>query len=188
MPRSLAQTSPRPTPHIPVARMTVSNLRCGTRTKRRRRSRSSIPVPYAADDARPVGSDGGSSWAVLARTAAFWCMASASSSTNFGGASTGSGSQCVWAQAPDSPGIVWATSWDWAGRDDKTKSYAAAVTGWHGGWRVAGAGLPVQLSSILRARTSWEFDLTPETLDKANVTYDVWLSDDPDHDQADPTG
>jgi xyloglucan-specific endo-beta-1,4-glucanase len=108
---------------------------------------------------------------------------------NLWGASTGSGSQCVWAQVPDGPGIVWATSWDWAGRDDKTKSYAAAVTGWHGGWRVAGAGLPVQLSSILRARTSWEFDLTPETLDKANVTYDVWLSDDPDHDdQADPTG
>lgn len=108
---------------------------------------------------------------------------------NLWGSSTGSGSQCVWAPASDGLAIAWGTSWDWTGRDDTIKSYAAAVLGWHGGWRVLGTGLPVQLSSIRRARTSWEFDLTPETPDKSNVTYDVWLSDDPDHDdEGDPTG
>jgi xyloglucan-specific endo-beta-1,4-glucanase len=107
---------------------------------------------------------------------------------NLWGGATGSGSQCVWGSALDGSHVAWGTSWNWTGRDDTIKSYAAIVLGWHGGWRVAGTGMPIQLSSIESVHTRWDFDLSHETPGATNVTYDIWLSDDPHHDREDPTG
>ena len=107
---------------------------------------------------------------------------------NLWGADTGSGSQCLWNIPTDGEPLSWATRWSWAGPDDTIKSYAAAVLGWHGGWRVADTGLPLQLSAARSIQTSWTFRLTQEVQGKANVTYDMWLSSRPDHGGEDPEG
>jgi xyloglucan-specific endo-beta-1,4-glucanase len=93
---------------------------------------------------------------------------------NLWGAATGSGSQCIWGSTLDGSNIAWGTSWNWTGQRDAIKSYAAVVLGWHWGWKVADIGLPIRLSSIKSACTSWEFDLTHSTHGGTNVSYDIW--------------
>lgn len=107
---------------------------------------------------------------------------------NLWGADTGAGSQSVWGlERPDSQ-VSWGTRWDWRGREDTIKSYAAIVTGWHWGWRIAGTGLPLRVNAIRHARTSWEFDLLQDSAGGYNVTYDMWLSDNPRIQNENPSG
>lgn len=106
---------------------------------------------------------------------------------NLWGADTGTGSQSVWGKAIDTQ-TAWGTRWDWRGREDTIKSYAAVVTGWHWGWRIAGTGLPVRVNAIRHARTHWEFDLIEDSAGGYNVTYDMWLSGNPHIDDENPSG
>lgn len=107
---------------------------------------------------------------------------------NLWGAETGTGTQSVWEETEHGPSVAWGTSWDWNGSLETIKSYAAVVLGWHWGWRVSGAGLPIRLASMRSARTRWAFKLNQETPGKYNVSYDCWFSDNPRHDQENPTG
>ena len=106
---------------------------------------------------------------------------------NLWGANTGSGSQCLWQSPSDESHIAWGTNWSWTGQSDTIKSYAAVVWGWHWGWKVANTGLPVQLSSLRSLHTTWSFDLIHTTLGGTNVTYDIWLSQNPRPCGEDPT-
>ena len=106
---------------------------------------------------------------------------------NLWGADTGTGSQCLWATSLDDTHLAWETEWRWLGRDDTIKSYAAVVLGWHGGWRAAQTGLPLQLSGARRIRTSWRFNLEQQAGGKSNVAYDIWFSDNPQQDNEHPT-
>lgn len=107
---------------------------------------------------------------------------------NLWGAETGCGSQCLWESSSSDTHIAWGTSWNWTGLSDTIKSYAAAVWGWHWGWKVAHSGLPIQLTSLRSLHTSWHFDLTHTTPGGTNVTYDMWLSEDPDPGGENPAG
>lgn len=107
---------------------------------------------------------------------------------NLWGADTDSGSRCLWEVPADGEPLPWATRWGWSGPDDTIKSYAAAVLGWYGSWKVADTGLPVQLSAVRSLQTSWTFKLMQDVRGKANVTYDMWLSSRPDHGGEGPEG
>jgi xyloglucan-specific endo-beta-1,4-glucanase len=112
---------------------------------------------------------------------------------NLWGADTGSGSQCIWKSPSGQSRIAWGTEWDWMGRSDTIKSYAAVVWGWH--WcgrhwdlKVADAGLPVGLGSLKSLRVAWSFNVTHARPGGMNVTYDIWLSGNPDPGDKNPTG
>jgi hypothetical protein len=107
---------------------------------------------------------------------------------NLWGADTGSGSQSLWGSSLNGSRIAWGTRWNWTGRSDTIKSYAAVVLGWHWGWKIAHTGMPIQLSSIRSVCTSWSFNLTHRTLGGTNVSYDIWLSENPHHGSENPTG
>lgn len=105
---------------------------------------------------------------------------------NLWGADNGCGSQCLWETSSGGADVAWATEWDWSGRSDTIKSYAAIVWGWHWGWKVAHSGLPVPLTSLRSLHTVWNFDLTHTTPGGTNVTYDIWLSENPHLDDENP--
>lgn len=107
---------------------------------------------------------------------------------NLWGAATGSGSQCLWESSSDDSHIAWGTGWDWTGRSDTIKSYAAVVWGWHWGWKVAHSVLPIPLTSLRSLPTAWRFNLTHKTPGGTNVTYDIWLSENPHLDDENPAG
>ena len=107
---------------------------------------------------------------------------------NLWGADTGSGSQCTWSAASEKSPMAWGTQWNWDGPEHTIKSYAAMVWGWHWGWKVSNCGLPVQLSSLKSLCSTWEFELTHTIPGGTNVTYDIWLSDNPQADNENPTG
>lgn len=107
---------------------------------------------------------------------------------NLWGAETGTGIQSLWEETEHGPSVAWGTRWDWKGSLETIKSYVAIVLGWHWGWRVSGTGLPIRTALMRSARTRWSFKLIEETPGKYNVSYDCWFSDNPRHDQEDPTG
>ena len=107
---------------------------------------------------------------------------------NLWGANTGSGSQCLWLSPSDSSHIAWGTSWNWKGQKNTIKSFAAAVLGWHWGWKIANTSLPIQLSSLRSLYSTWSFNLTHTILGGTNVTYDIWLSKNPHPGEENPTG
>jgi hypothetical protein len=73
-------------------------------------------------------------------------------------------------------------------RGIRSNSYAAAVWGWHWGWKIANTGLPIQLTSLRNIRSAWSFNLSHTILGGTNVTYDIWLSENPHLDEENPTG
>jgi xyloglucan-specific endo-beta-1,4-glucanase len=105
-------------------------------------------------------------------------------SNNLWGASTGRGSQCLWAE----PGsIAWGTEWSWEGNADTVKSYVACTLGWHWGWPLPGGPLPAALASLAAVRSEWRFGLTAAPGSRLNVTYDAWLADVEDPADGNPT-
>jgi hypothetical protein len=107
---------------------------------------------------------------------------------NLWGARTGSGSQCLWLSAFDQAHIAWGTSWNWIGQENTIKSFAAVVWGWHWGWKTTHTVLPIQLSAIRSLRSTWRFNITHPRVGGTNVTYDIWLSENPDPGEENPTG
>jgi xyloglucan-specific endo-beta-1,4-glucanase len=99
------------------------------------------------------------------------------------GATTGSGSQCVFRTSDSGSTIGWGTSWDWTGSPNSVKSFPSAVMGWHWGVQVPGSGLPVRLSEDVDVESKWSFSLKQEGEGAMNVMYDLWL-----HDIANPGG
>ncbi|WP_146179904.1 cellulose binding domain-containing protein [Micromonospora sp. RP3T] len=91
------------------------------------------------------------------------------------GGSSGSGSQCIWTSGGSGDRISWGTSYSWSGQAGTVKSFAAAILGWHWGWRRSGTGLPVQLSANRNVNTSWSFNVTQNGTVNQNVAYDMWL-------------
>lgn len=107
---------------------------------------------------------------------------------NLWGEDTGLGTQCIGGTSLNGSSIAWETRWNWKGQSNAIKSYSAAVLGWHWGWKVSNTGLPVRLSLIKNIHTAWEFKLIQNNPGKVNVTYDIWLSDNPRYVNEDPTG
>ena len=99
--------------------------------------------------------------------------------SNLWGANTGSGSQCLWEMSQRAATIAWGTRWDWRGQVDAVKSYNCAVLGWHWGWKLANTGLPLQLCVSRSVQTFWDFHLQETAPGGLNVSYDLWLSSDP---------
>jgi xyloglucan-specific endo-beta-1,4-glucanase len=93
------------------------------------------------------------------------------------GKDTGDGSQCVRAAGGSGGTLAWDTSWKWTGRANSVKSYAAAVLGWHWGWKARDTGLPIRLSAGRAVRTTWDFAVTRQGPNTLNVSYDLWLHD-----------
>jgi hypothetical protein len=56
---------------------------------------------------------------------------------NLWGQSSGSGSQCMWANSTSGSTISWGTSWNWSGQSNQVKSYTSSVLGWHWGWMLS---------------------------------------------------
>lgn len=104
--------------------------------------------------------------------------------SNLWGADTGTGSQSLWETSQHGETIAWGTSWDWSGQTETVKSYNCAVLGWHWGWKIAGTGLPFQLSEHRRVQTTWNFQLQQAIAGGLNVSYDLWLSHNPRLDNA----
>jgi hypothetical protein len=53
------------------------------------------------------------------------------------------------------------------------------VLGWHWGWKHAHTGLPLRLDTLPRIQTSWRFTLAQTRPGGLNVSYDLWLSSNP---------
>ncbi len=107
--------------------------------------------------------------------------------SNLWGASTGSGSQCIWDTSMSGSNIAWGTSWNWTGQANSVKSYDSSVLGWHWGWKLSNTGLPIQLSSDQPVQTSWSFNLNQTTPGGIDVSYDTWLSPNPNLGNANPS-
>jgi len=106
---------------------------------------------------------------------------------NLWGASSGSGSQCITSGTQNGDNISWSTTYSWTGSANSVKTYDSSVLGWHWGWRNSNTGLPVALSSSTSVSTSWSFNLNQTTSGGQNVSYDLWLSGNPNLGNADPT-
>lgn len=106
---------------------------------------------------------------------------------NLWGAKTGSGSQCLWKTNTGDSSISWGTSWNWTGQVDTIKSFVSIILGWHWGWKLPDTGLPILLSTNQNIHTSWEFKLKETTPGGINVTYDIWLSSNPQLGNVNPT-
>ncbi|BCJ62215.1 GH12 family glycosyl hydrolase domain-containing protein [Micromonospora endophytica] len=96
------------------------------------------------------------------------------------GATGATGSQCIWTNGGSGDTIRWGTSYTWSGSAGTVKSYAAAILGWHWGWRRPNTGLPVQVSANRSVNTNWQFSVTGSG--NMNVAYDMWF-----HPMANPT-
>lgn len=99
--------------------------------------------------------------------------------SNLWGAGTGSGSQSLWETSQRDATIAWGTKWDWNGQATSVKSYNCAVLGWHWGWKLTDTGLPLQLKENRSVQASWDFQLQETRPGGLNVSYDLWLSNDP---------
>ncbi|MEG3634400.1 GH12 family glycosyl hydrolase domain-containing protein [Micromonospora palythoicola] len=97
------------------------------------------------------------------------------------GATGATGSQCIWSNGGPGDPIYWGTSYTWSGDPSSVKSYAAAILGWHWGWRRPNTGLPVQVSANRDVTTNWRFNVTTNGSSNMNVAYDMWF-----HPMADP--
>jgi hypothetical protein len=95
---------------------------------------------------------------------------------NLWGASSGSGSQCIWNTSQNGSTIAWGTSWNWTGQSNSVKSYDSSVLGWQWGWKIPNTGLPVQLASRTSVQSSWSFNLKQTTANTLDISYDTWLS------------
>ncbi|WP_341720910.1 cellulose binding domain-containing protein [Micromonospora sp. FIMYZ51] len=89
------------------------------------------------------------------------------------GSTGATGSQCIWTLGGSGDQIRWGTSYTWSGSASSVKSYAAAILGWHWGWRRPNTGLPVQVSANRNVNTSWQFSVTGSG--NMNVAYDMWF-------------
>ncbi|RIV39238.1 glycosyl hydrolase [Micromonospora radicis] len=89
------------------------------------------------------------------------------------GATGATGSQCIWTNGGSGDRIRWGTDYTWSGDAGSVKSYAAAILGWHWGWRRPNTGLPVQVSANRNVNTSWQFTVTGSG--NMNVAYDMWF-------------
>jgi len=78
----------------------------------------------------------------------------------------------------------WSTSWDMDRPEEWTvTTYAAAILGWHWGWRYPASqtGLPVQISSRTPINASVAFNLVPDgscgvsRTCRFDIAYDVWF-------------
>ncbi|MFN8076906.1 MAG: cellulose binding domain-containing protein [Kineosporiaceae bacterium] len=125
-------------------------------------------TPASADTGTRTTCDNGGS----IKVGTYWAY------DNQWGAGTGTGKQCVSARAWGPDGLAWSTDWQWSGEQNKVKSYAAAVTGWHWGWPVAGSGLPLRVADVTAIPARWQYDLDLDlsSLNQLNVAYDIWTS------------
>ncbi len=91
---------------------------------------------------------------------------------NLWGASSGTGSQCIWRTCQSGDLVGWGTSWNWANAPSSVKSYASLVVGWQWGWKHTDTGLPVQLSSTKAVNCGWSF--TVNQTGTIDVAYDLF--------------
>lgn len=91
------------------------------------------------------------------------------------GATGATGNQCIWSRGGPGNPLSWRTSYNWSGDPSSVKSYAAAILGWHWGWRRSNTGLPVQLAENRSVDTHWLFNVTSNGDSRMNVAYDMWF-------------
>jgi hypothetical protein len=107
--------------------------------------------------------------------------------SNLWGANTGSGTQCISDISNNGSTIAWDTNWNWTGQANSVKSYDSSVLGWHWGWQNSNTGLPVQLSSNQSVMTNWNYTLNQTNPGGIDVSYDTWISDNPNLGNGNPT-
>mgnify|MGYP001950202073 CR=1 FL=1 len=94
------------------------------------------------------------------------------------------GRQCVRdtraAQGPrsDADAVAWHTDWRWSRGADDTPASAAAVLGWHWGYKSGRTGLPVRLSDGAPVTATWRYALA-DRRGTVRVGYRMWLHDQP---------
>ncbi|KAK4698527.1 hypothetical protein P7C70_g7747, partial [Phenoliferia sp. Uapishka_3] len=97
-------------------------------------------------------------------------------SNNLWGMYAGSGSQTTEATSLSEDFVGWETTYSWADASSSVKSYANIGLE---------TGLGVALSSIDSIPTTWKWSYTSADSDLvADVSYDMWLSEDPSCGQA----
>lgn len=123
-------------------------------------------TPASLDTTPRTSCDNGASLPV----GKYWAL------NNLWGASTGTGRQCITARSAGADALAWSTTWQWAGQNQRVKSYSAAILGWHWGYPVAGSGLPLRVDQITAVPARWQYDLSLDLSgpQQVNVAYDVW--------------
>src|SRR5262245_4436308 len=98
------------------------------------------------------------------------------------------GAQAITVHAPPS----WSTAFDWTRSDDwQVTSFAAAILGWHWGYRIPGTGLPLRILGAepeSRVLAELEFTMTPPDAPSCryDVAFDCWAHASPTPTDADP--
>ncbi|KAI8934074.1 hypothetical protein NX059_008838 [Plenodomus lindquistii] len=86
-----------------------------------------------------------------------------------------SGNQCTYVQSTSTTGVSWYSTWTWAGGQDNVKSYVNAG-------RQFATGLLISKIKSLPTTITWNYDQTTNV--RANVAYDVFTAQDPNHDKS----
>lgn len=86
-----------------------------------------------------------------------------------------SGTQCTYVQSTSPSGVAWYSTWTWAGSPDDVKSYVNA------GKQFA-TGLKISNIKSMPTAIQWNYDQTTNV--RANVAYDVFTAQDPNHDKS----
>jgi xyloglucan-specific endo-beta-1,4-glucanase len=100
---------------------------------------------------------------------------------NLWNASGATGTQSITVASP----TAWSTTFSWSRPDDwQVTSYAAAILGWHWGWRVPRelTGLPIPVVGAQRVLTESAFTIMPAGSAplRYDMAYDLWLHGTPD--------
>lgn len=90
---------------------------------------------------------------------------------NWGKGSATSGSQCTYVDSTSSSGVSWHTTWTWEGSPGSVKSYAYSGRQFDRGHTIASI-------KSMSTSVSWDYDTTDI---RANVAYDVFTAEDPNH-------
>lgn len=86
--------------------------------------------------------------------------------------SASSGSQCTYVDSTSGSGVSWHTQWTWQGGQDNVKSYVNAG-------RQFSKGLTISRIKSMPTSIQWTYDTPSNT--RANVAYDVFTAQDPNH-------
>jgi len=82
-----------------------------------------------------------------------------------------SGQQCTYLDGASTAGIKWRTTWKWEGGQNNVKSYPYVG-------RIVTKGTKISAVKKIPTSVTWQYD--NENI-RANVAYDVFTAEDPNH-------
>ncbi|KAF2733971.1 concanavalin A-like lectin/glucanase [Polyplosphaeria fusca] len=83
-----------------------------------------------------------------------------------------SGSQCTYYEGAVGSGIKWSSTWSWQGAQDNVKSYVYAG-------RQLTKGNTIAKIKTMPTQINWSYNTTSNV--RANVAYDIFTAQDPNH-------